>query len=228
MNREDRRAVLAVARVGRQIATAVEAIVAALSRGGRPVCVGARAGPGGAGGLDTTQGWYRDQACPQHTDDGDHGAARKGVRQPHGGSPAALGQVEGACGAPDRRDRGRPAPPRASRARRVWGQGEGRDRDGALRVERAASGAGAPRGRRLAPRGASAPAAEVAGADPDWTEPEGEEEPAEGQDERCRGQPERAVLPEDLTFRGEVPPQRAYPVHTFGDYASVVPDGHDR
>jgi len=41
MNREDRRAVLAVARVGRQIATAVEAIVAALSRGGRLSFVGA-------------------------------------------------------------------------------------------------------------------------------------------------------------------------------------------
>src|SRR5213078_2217753 len=41
MNREDRRAVLAVARVGRQIATAVEAIVAALSRGGRLFFVGA-------------------------------------------------------------------------------------------------------------------------------------------------------------------------------------------
>src|SRR5213594_1272497 len=41
MNREDRRAVLAVARVGRQIAAAVEAIVAALSRGGRLVFVGA-------------------------------------------------------------------------------------------------------------------------------------------------------------------------------------------
>src|SRR5881296_953610 len=41
MNREDRRAVLAVARVGRQIAAAVEAIVAALSRGGRLFFVGA-------------------------------------------------------------------------------------------------------------------------------------------------------------------------------------------
>src|SRR5256885_11034283 len=49
MNREDRRAVLAVARVRRQIATAVETIVAALRRRGRPLFVGARPGgrPGG-------------------------------------------------------------------------------------------------------------------------------------------------------------------------------------
>src|SRR5437870_9899277 len=41
MNREDRRAVLAVARVRRQIATAVETIVAALRRRGRLFFVGA-------------------------------------------------------------------------------------------------------------------------------------------------------------------------------------------
>src|SRR3989454_9077941 len=41
MNREDRRAVLAVARVRRQIAAAVDAIVAALGGGGRLFFVGA-------------------------------------------------------------------------------------------------------------------------------------------------------------------------------------------
>ena len=41
MNREDRRAVAAVGRVGRQIAAAVELIVAALGRGGRLFFVGA-------------------------------------------------------------------------------------------------------------------------------------------------------------------------------------------
>src|SRR5947208_16565896 len=41
MNREDRRAVLAVARVARQIADAVQLIVASLRRGGRLFFVGA-------------------------------------------------------------------------------------------------------------------------------------------------------------------------------------------
>ena len=41
MNREDRRAVLAVARVARQIAEAVQLIVASLRRGGRLFFVGA-------------------------------------------------------------------------------------------------------------------------------------------------------------------------------------------
>src|SRR2546425_11121348 len=111
------------------------------------------------------------------------------------------------------RDRGRPAPPRAARAGGVRGQREGRDRDGALRAQRAWRRAGASRGRGFPTRGASGIVAEVGGADADRSELEHEEEPAEGEDDRCRGQPEVGAPPEGLFPYAAGPPQLADPVH---------------
>src|SRR5436305_880520 len=187
MNREDRRAVLAVARVRRQIAAAVDAIVAALGGGGRLFFVGA--------GTSGRLGVLEAAECP-----------------PTFGTPPRLVQAIMAGGRPAV-FRSREGAEDDARAAGVRGQREGRDRDGALRAQRAWRRAGASRSRGLPTRGASGIVAEVGGADADRSELEHEEEPAEGEDDRCRGQPEVGAPPEGLFPYAAGPPQFADPVH---------------
>src|SRR2546426_2590339 len=98
MNREDRRAVLAVARVRRQIAAAVDAIVAALGGGGCLFFVGA--------GTSGRLGVLEAAECPPT-----FGTPPRLVQAiMAGGRPAGLFPRRGAGGDP-------PAPPPALRAR---------------------------------------------------------------------------------------------------------------
>src|SRR2546425_2497623 len=98
MNREDRRAVLAVARVRRQIAAAVDAIVAALGGGGRLFFVGA--------GTSGRLGVLEAAECPPT-----FGTPPRLVQAiMAGGPPPGFSSRAGAGG-------GARAPPRALRAR---------------------------------------------------------------------------------------------------------------
>src|SRR5256885_737632 len=191
MNREDRRAVLAVGRVRSAIASAVRMIVGALRGGGRLFFVGAgtsgRLGVleaaecpptfGAAPRLDPAQGRHRDQARPEYPDDGEHDRARPNLRKSHGRSRAKVGETTGARVEVDRRAGGSVEGARASGVRGFGRSSACRDRDrwkwmGCCRIHPRPASRG-----RVATRRASEVPAEVAGAYPNRLELQGEEHP---------------------------------------------------
>src|SRR5438094_628458 len=105
----------------------------------------------GADGIHAPQGRHRDQAGPQHADDGGDDPAGEGLRQPHGG--------------PGRLERQAARPRRADRDGVLWGESRGsargdhgggrerqaRDRDGASQGQRRRGAPAARGGRRLRP-----------------------------------------------------------------------------
>jgi phosphoheptose isomerase len=133
------RGALAAARAADARTVLVTCNSAGATWGRRSGAANARAGgavdvviaPGGSDGIDTAQGRNGHQARPEHAHNREHGAARQGVRQPHGRRPAALAQAARACDTAGGRDRGRltgACAPVAGRGRRPCAR---RDRDGA-------------------------------------------------------------------------------------------------